>query len=871
MATAFDSVLDRDLARRFVRLDWHLRRVRMIRGLGWLAVVLTFLLAGAFTFDLLVKPAAGLRVILLAGIGVAAAAVFVQTVVRPVLRKHTAAELAAVVEHAYPDLGERLTSAIELNDPSLPEEWKGSALMREMLTRQTMRSVAPLDFATAVSQSRATRASLCGMAALVLLISPAFVAPGGYRLLWSRLFNPWGNFDTPGNLSFEIEGGDRVVASGDDVTIRAHVRWRYSDAEPPRNVRLHWRDASGTTDSRQMERDADGTYATTLTNLFHPLEFHVAAGSDRSRTYQIHVVERPELLTAVLDVQPPAYTGLTAHKFDGVRGELAVFEGSRMKLHATFNKPVESADWRWLHRAAGAEAFGRPVAPAEGDPDAVDPAHMPLVLSSDRRSATLELTATEGGAFVFQLTDAHGLHNALEPDRVLVITPDAPPQIELGGSSQPRKARPDDVLRVDVRARDDVGLGALELHYEILRGGKDVFAVDPAHIRGRELDHAFELNLAGLELDSGSLLTYRIRAADNRPVPGPNETWSDPRVISIDPQAGPPESADVAERQQELRALLDEIRRDLDTNQAQVADLRKAAEDAGNDREFERNAEIPAVARAQRDLAGRVEDFAGRLAEHPLFANLTDDAEQVARETLDPAGQALEPAAAQPLAEKTESLQKNAGQLEQADDDLAEIAARFDDLARLEQELLELSRLARQAEQLAERALDLDRRRNERPPGETPAERAAREQQVERDREALAREHDSLMRQLDSLLERRPEILDAARQSELDRLAELSRQMRELIEPQDLLAEALRNEVRHAAGEIEPLAERQQELLRRAEELAERTDPRQTRMPVQPLDPELLRQALEALKAGNLAAAEERQLAAADELEQLAQ
>ena len=58
----------------------------------------------------------------------------------------------------------------------------------------------------------------------------------------------------------------------------------------------------------------------------------------------------------------------------------------------------------------------------------------------------------------------------------------------------------------------------------------------------------------------------------------------------------------------------------------------------------------------------------------------------------------------------------------------------------------------------------------------------------------------------------------------------------ELAEPQDLLAEALRDEAQDASREAEPLAQEQNELLERAEELADQVRQIEQRNEVEPID-----------------------------------
>ena len=79
----------------------------------------------------------------------------------------------------------------------------------------------------------------------------------------------------------------------------------------------------------------------------------------------------------------------------------------------------------------------------------------------------------------------------------------------------------------------------------------------------RSIAHQFDLDLEPLKLAHGTTLTYRVRAADQREVPGPNEVWSEPRVLLIDRSASPQGSDIVAERQKQLREIAESTREDI--------------------------------------------------------------------------------------------------------------------------------------------------------------------------------------------------------------------------------------------------------------------------------------------------------------------
>ncbi len=177
-------------------------------------------------------------------------------------------------------------------------------------------------------------------------------------------------------------------------------------------------------------------------------------------------------------------------------------------------------------------------------------------------------------------------------------------------------------------------------------------------------------------------------------------------------------------------------------------------------------------------------------------------------------------------------------------------------------------RLAQQAERVAEQALELAKRRDNPPAGETPEQQAAREAELNREEALLEEERQRLADALDDLLNRRPEVLEAARKTALEQIAELSKEAANLADRQDALTESLKSDAQETAKAAAPIADKQAELLKKAEEL-QPAKPKEN-APVNPVDPEALRKVLEELKAGNLDAASKQQAALADRLETLA-
>ncbi|MBI1310968.1 hypothetical protein GC176_06635 [bacterium] len=808
----------------------HLRRTVALRGFGRLLLIGTSALLAVTVSDFLFDFEASTRSLLLSGLVLLCGVVSVFGVVRPFLRRLPDEEIAALAERRFPELRERLTSLVELSDERLPESERGSALMREMLQRETVRGVRRNDLLDAVASGRAVRCTVTGMFAVAACLFCWLLFPDPSRLLVARLFNPWGNYASAGPLTFEITPGDCVVARGTDVSIAASITWRDKSDDPiPEPVTLVWENAAGQVDRRELRFDADANaFVAVVPDAQESFQFRIAAARTRSQSVAVTVEDAPQIVTASLEVTPPAYVGLPRQSFDGVTGEMAAFEHSQLRFKLTFNKPVESAEVEWLgpliipkedraaiDDAANRESIERHVGGFRNELTAVDELpRVPLTLSDDRRSASLESTATVQGTLAFRLADPHGLLNPDEPFRHLKIERDQPPQLEVAGGQQDT-ARPSDVYPFELAVSDDVGVEQLELRISS-REGLDVVQTVPTEELGkRTLTHRFRVDLAKLGVQAGTILRLQARAADGRPVPRPNEVWSAVRYVAVSDTGDAPGTNDLLAQQKQLHAELQAIREGL--QQATVAsdELQKqATEAAESDKPLAGAEKLDELARREAELTDRLQKLAEQLRERPLFDKVAATAERTAGNELAPLADRLLEARDAPAQQQAKTLKQNGDATDLAAEQLRELESRFDRLAELEQDLLELNRIAERAGRLADDAERLSELRAELDAAQQAAKSnsdsndsdsnegqtaeterlAAAQNELAAAQQQLQGEYRELADYLNSLLAECPEVLDAARDQQLERLSRLAQQASQLADREGLLAQALTEE-----------------------------------------------------------------------------
>ncbi len=841
--------LPESVYQRLRSLSTQIRALAGLRGIGIGLAICVAVIACCVVLDWLVELPRVVRFGLLGTFALAAVYSLWRFVIRPLSRRFEPTELAALLESADPELNETISSAIELNDESVPEEYRGSRWMRKQLTQRTAAAADKVRPAQAVSPASAVRGLALGILALALMAMPFAMWPSSTRLMATRFFQPWKNLDRPTNLFFEIPNGNRVIALGSDARIVAIPGWRETQQELPESVLLHWTFRDGDTGSKRMIWDAgEKGFVAEIRHVVSDFDYTIAAGSVRTRNYHIQAVPAPTVETLLLDVDPPAYTGLPAEHHDGVIGEVRAFERSRLRFSISFSKPVHEASLQWQ---------------ADSLPDDAPPQSLELALAPDRRSGTLRLDAAESGNFLVRLRDAVGLINDREEPRRLLIITDEPPVVQFTDGISTQQARPTDRVDVGVTASDDVGLGELSLHYSIDEEEAGTIPFAELTRSARRADHVFQLDLPTLDLPEGTSFSYRVRASDERPVPGPNVTWTQDRRIIITADADPLGAEQLSAAHEALRQKIRQIREEVADDRSETRELREQAGKTPADEASDAQ-QLEKLANHDAALAERLKAIARELEQHPLFTELTSRADDVANKDLPRASDGFRAAAARPApADRKKTINEADKALATAEWKLRNLEERFTDLAALEKDLLELDRLARDTESLADHVEQFQQDQQQAEAEQDEAVRQKQQQELVDQQNELLAEQQQLEQGLDELTQRRPELIDAARQAQMDKLKALAEQARKLVPPENHLANSFQNEANRNKNPSRSTLQKARAAQQQTEQLAKAMREKNV---ADPVDPQPLREAVDELQRGNLEQPEAAMRKAAEEL-----
>jgi DNA repair exonuclease SbcCD ATPase subunit len=777
-------------------------------------------------------------------------------VVRPMVRRLPAFDLAAAAEDGHPELGESLTGAVALLGEGAPH---GSPELIDALADRAARSIPSLRPVGAISGARAVRRLGLGLLMVGLVVVPALVRPGSFGVLARRFLMPWADIGRLARFVVAVEPGDRVVAAGSEVTFTAEVRPLLAAGfgQTPESARLTWEAEAGQgrqslemspqpgsgPGSAQWLDSSARRFTLTMPRVGGTIEYRVTSGPASSRRHRITALEPPAAGSIAARIEPPAYTGRTAGQArDPARIE--AFEGSRVTLEIAATRPVRSVEVGW---------------PGEtGKPSA----SMPATLADGGRRASVSVVAMASGPYSLEMRDEHGIGSRPDDTRRLIVQPDTPPVVSVRGVDELKEVNPRDTVNLGFTARDDVAVASVEMHYTVVRAGSQ--SAEPEAGRREVATTGLgsptargvaALSMGPMGLKPGDRVSYRLRVADNRPAPkGPNVTWTPAKELAVIAGAEPIAVRLARLRRSAIESALERLNKDVAAGRQDTERMRQAAEssrrgearwDAGRRRAVEQRE------RTLRDVIERLKQLARKMAEDPATRELARPARQIAELEAEASRAMLERARHEDdPARISENLRQAENRLASAAERLEELRRRFHEQDREVARRGKLQELADRQQRLAEES-----------EAEPPRGR------VELDR--LQARQNAVRNELDALVRQTPELRGSLLEAEAREADRLVRAARELAARQREEARRAGDPSPHAA-ELKAIAAEQRRLEDDARRVALDVDPPLTENGRGRLNVGEIRQAAEPIERGDVEQARQRLEAAENELRRLA-
>jgi hypothetical protein len=580
-----------------------LRRLILTAGLARVVLVAIGLAAAALLVDWVVHLDSGWRLALGLGMLATVAAAAWRFLVRPLLVPMTDRDLALLYERQFPELSDLLVSAVEL--PA--DARSGSRELVDAVVQQAETAANGIEPRVVPRLRRVKRFAWGAAAAVLAAVTFCVVSPASARTFAGRFLAPFGDARWPRNTELTIRVGDKAdgdvtVARGDQVPVTATAINARDSAlwQPPGHVRLEYRFASGSRQSRPMRRIQGATYQAYFDDVVEGFTVRARARYAETRTVTVRVVQLPRVEDVWLSLRYPTYTGREPGPPTRSLTEVRALVGTRVRVEARASKPGCTA------RVAIDPEGSVPMDPA-GD---------------GSRGTHVAAFALRAGMrwFRIELTDPAGLRNKQPRTFQLHVLDDKVPDVRLVEPGRETRCTPYATVPLRVALRDDLALRSAWLRFKL--DPKAPPQTKPLELgaerpKEAEIAHRWDISLLGVK--EGQTISYRAEADDFRDVfpPGSDQTRQVGRskeyfirIVSAEDLASELDRRvfalrnrvkSVRTRQEAARRQVGELIRKVAEGQALTNDDRRTAADAQN---------------AQREMArttARVADEVGKV------------------------------------------------------------------------------------------------------------------------------------------------------------------------------------------------------------------------------------------------------------------
>ncbi|PKN74109.1 MAG: hypothetical protein CVU50_00620 [Candidatus Cloacimonetes bacterium HGW-Cloacimonetes-3] len=322
---------------------------------------------------------------------------------------------------------------------------------------------------------------------------------------------------------------------------------------------------------------ANGSYL--FTRLDNSIEYYAENSVCKSPVYKINVLDEPIVKNWIVEINPPAYTGMRAWADTLSYGNIEAWKHSMVKLAITTNIPVKTA----------VMVFD-------------DASRVPMQ-ALDNQSFITQIKVDRARTWYLELTDGLGRKSKPEEKSIRILD-DNPPQIKISFPGEDVTLNQNMLLPLIISADDDFGLRNLSLKLQVNAGEITTINIQSV-IPNKMFATDFMLDMKSTNLFPGDVVTYWAEIYDNSPeVQKAESTKFKARFPSIE------EIYNEIERQQ------DNKKSELESALKESKDLQKEFEDKRrellkeNNPKWEEKKQLEKMLSEQEKLSQQVQEVA---------------------------------------------------------------------------------------------------------------------------------------------------------------------------------------------------------------------------------------------------------------------
>ncbi len=521
------------VSRRLGRIRGAIKRLFALDGLSRLVLVAVAFVALTFLVDwALILPRAVRLVMLAGGLGLLAW-VLVRRILYPLGVRVTDDDLALFVEREFPELNDRLISAIQLaREPLLVHAQEGQVVatnspeLVRALVEDAEKATASVDFKRVLVRRHVGKVFFWAFVLGGLLAGGAAAKPAYASIYLNRILG--GSHRWPQRTELQVldfSDRRRVVAKGDDLAIAV----TYSGVRPGK-VNLDYEYDSGERGRERLTPMEGNRFQVTFTRVTGAFTFTVEGGDFASDPHKVDTVTPPAIDQVRIFYEYPPYMrkANTPPDRPETSGNVLAPFGTKVRFEALTNEDLQSAAL-----AVGPKGKERTSDLEVGK----TPEGLPRLIGG---SFVVSEVLSE---YALQLRARNGLSNR-DPIRFTIKgLEDRPPDIKVFDPVGDEFVTEVCERPLEIEVADDHGIARIALEYRVIaqlkEKSKDPTAVDFGRgENSREYGEAlirsqYLLDIAKFQLQAGDHVEVRFRAQDFKDIGAPGVKFSKPYKFSI--------------------------------------------------------------------------------------------------------------------------------------------------------------------------------------------------------------------------------------------------------------------------------------------------------------------------------------------------
>jgi len=412
------------------------------------------------------------------------------TSLRLMWRRPGRRELACLMETCEPDLREYLLSAVELGESGEAVAWD-SATYRQLLQEEVAERVASTDVAEQLPNSLIRWWPRLAAAATLLTVILLLLPGTHYWRLFARAAIPGSNISRLSRTRIQIiqpTPADTVVPQGDVVSVIAELTGDEADHAHLESF------VDGRAAGRiRMKQIAPRRFSAGMKIARKSVRYRVRAGDGMTRKYTISAVPRPRITSFEKIITYPDYTGFPPERLVESSGDLEVIEGANVDLVLRADQRVGEAELRMT--------FG-------GRKETIALKRMML----NKLSGSVRVSAS--GTYRVHLVAAKtSFENRFSPEYEIRTFPDLAPSVNITRPDRNLSALPNQVLDMEIHAKDDLGLVEVFQMARVNSGHWRRLPVD-LNARGKEITIQHAWDMLAMDIRAGDQVTTKFMAKD---------------------------------------------------------------------------------------------------------------------------------------------------------------------------------------------------------------------------------------------------------------------------------------------------------------------------------------------------------------------